>query len=170
MIVIKIINHRYTKKVSPENIPKMESKTFIRNDGFFLKNRPIHFHINRTIVIRPVKRNQLSFPSIEINKPLLNPVHRVSQIRFNFRSQFKLLPQIRCLITFRLESSIIIIDSNITYNIVRKVINVQQEKCRTANGALRETPASTGYPCEDLPSRTTRSRLLLRKEEIRPNI
>ena len=45
---------------------------------FFLKNRPIHFHINRTIVIRPVKRNQLSFPSIEINKPLLTPVHSVS--------------------------------------------------------------------------------------------
>ena len=41
---------------------------------FFLKNRPIHFHINRTTVIRPVKRNQLSFPSIEINKPLLTPV------------------------------------------------------------------------------------------------
>ena len=45
---------------------------------FFLKNRSTHFHINRTIVIRPVKRNQLSFPSIEINKPLLTPVHRVS--------------------------------------------------------------------------------------------
>ena len=44
---------------------------------FFLKNRPIHFHINRTSVIRPVKRNQLSFPSIEINKPLLAPVHSV---------------------------------------------------------------------------------------------
>ena len=32
---------------------------------FFLKNRPIHFHINRTIVIRPVKRNQLSFPALK---------------------------------------------------------------------------------------------------------
>ena len=31
MIVITIINHRYTKKVSPENIPKKESKTFISN-------------------------------------------------------------------------------------------------------------------------------------------
>ena len=31
MIVITIINCRYTKKVSPENIPIMESKTFIRN-------------------------------------------------------------------------------------------------------------------------------------------
>ena len=32
------------------------------------------------------------------------------------------------------------------------------------------TPALTGYSCEDFPSRTTWSRLLLRKEEIRPNI
>ena len=46
--------------------------------SFFLKNRPIHFHINNTIVIRPVKQNQLSFPSIEIDKPLLTPVHSVS--------------------------------------------------------------------------------------------
>ena len=34
----------------------------------------------------------------------------------------------------------------------------------------RGTPALTGYSCEDLPSRTTRNRLLLRKEEISPNI
>ena len=32
------------------------------------------------------------------------------------------------------------------------------------------TPALTGYSCEDFPSRTTQSHLLLRKEEIRPNI
>ena len=32
------------------------------------------------------------------------------------------------------------------------------------------TPALTGYSCENFPSRTTRSCLLLRKEEIRPNI
>ena len=31
-------------------------------------------------------------------------------------------------------------------------------------------PSLTGYSCEDFPSRTTRSHLLLRKEEIRPNI
>ena len=34
----------------------------------------IHFHFNRASVIRPVKHNQLSFPSIEINKPHLAPV------------------------------------------------------------------------------------------------
>ena len=32
------------------------------------------------------------------------------------------------------------------------------------------TPALTGYSCADLPSRNTRSCLLLGKEEIRPNI
>ena len=41
---------------------------------FFLKNRPIHSHINSTSVIKPVKQNQLSFSSIEINKPLPAPV------------------------------------------------------------------------------------------------
>ena len=32
------------------------------------------------------------------------------------------------------------------------------------------TPALTGYSFEDLPSRATQSSLLLRKDEIRPNI
>ena len=32
------------------------------------------------------------------------------------------------------------------------------------------TPALTGYFCGEFPYRTTRSCLLLRKEEIRPNI
>ena len=32
-----------------------------------------------------------------------------------------------------------------------------------------ETPALTGYSCEDFPSRTTQIHLLLRKEKIRPN-
>ena len=35
---------------------------------------------------------------------------------------------------------------------------------------LWRTPALTGYSCEDFPSRTTRSRLLLKTEEIRPII
>ena len=38
---------------------------------FFLKNRSIHFHINNTSVIRPVKQNQLHFASIEINNHFL---------------------------------------------------------------------------------------------------
>ena len=40
---------------------------------FFLKHRPIHFHINSTSVIRLVKQNQLSLTSIEINQPLPVP-------------------------------------------------------------------------------------------------
>ena len=32
------------------------------------------------------------------------------------------------------------------------------------------TPALTQYSCKNFPSRTTGSRLLLRKEKIRPNI
>ena len=32
---------------------------------FFVKNRPIHFHINSTSVIKPVKWNKLCFSSIE---------------------------------------------------------------------------------------------------------
>ena len=40
-------------------------------------NSTIHFHINSTSVIRPVKQNQLSFFSIEIIKPLPVPVLNV---------------------------------------------------------------------------------------------
>ena len=29
------------------------------------ENIPIHFHINNTSVVRPVKQNQLSFPSLK---------------------------------------------------------------------------------------------------------
>ena len=99
----------------------------------------MHFHINKTVVIRRVKRKQLSFLSIEINKPLLTLVCSVSLIRFKFRSHLKLLSQIRCLITVRIESSIISIDSSITDNVIRTVINIQQEKCTTTNGALRNS-------------------------------
>ena len=42
--------------------------------SFFLKHIPIHFDINRSIVIRPVKWNLLNFPNIEINKPLLDTI------------------------------------------------------------------------------------------------
>ena len=80
---------------------------------------------------------QLSFFSIEINKLLPAPVYSVSQI--TFRSQFLLLSQVRCLNTFIVEVSVISIDSNITDNIIREVIDEQQEKCRTKNGSLRNS-------------------------------
>ena len=48
-------------------------------------------------------------------------------------------PQIRCLITFKVENSIISIDRNIIDNFIRKVINVKLEKCSTNNGPLRNS-------------------------------
>ena len=45
---------------------------------FPLNNRPTHFDINNTSVIITVKRNKLSFSSIEINMPFPAPVHSVS--------------------------------------------------------------------------------------------
>ena len=53
------------------------------------------------------------------------PVYSVSWIRFNFRSQIKLLPQVRCLINFRKVSNVMSLDSNVTDNIIRKIINVE---------------------------------------------
>ena len=49
---------------------------------FFLKNRPIHFHINSTSVIILVKQNHLIFSSTEINKPLPALVHSSPQCAF----------------------------------------------------------------------------------------
>ena len=46
--------------------------------SFSLKERSTHFNTNSTSVIRPVKRNQLGFSSIEVNKPLPAPVPSVS--------------------------------------------------------------------------------------------
>ena len=49
---------------------RRESQPQLLKRWVFLKNRPIHFHINSTSVIRLIKWNQLSFFSIEINTPL----------------------------------------------------------------------------------------------------
>ena len=46
----------FRRERQPQNLKRL----------FFLKNRPIHFHINSTSVIRPVKQNKLSFSNIEI--------------------------------------------------------------------------------------------------------
>ena len=70
---------QFSREIQPQNL----------NRGFFLKNRPYQFHSSSTsVIIWPFKRNQLSFFSIELNKPLPAPVHSVSKIRFKFRSQF----------------------------------------------------------------------------------
>ena len=75
---------------------------------FFFKNRLIHFHTNSTRVIRTSNWNKSSW----IHKALSTsfPQCLVDQIQVQ---KLLLLPQIRCLITIRLESSVIDIDSNI---------------------------------------------------------
>ena len=78
-----------------------------------------------------------------------------------------MLPQVRWLITFRVESIIISIDSKITSSgrsliYSRKSVGPRMDPW--------ETPALTGYSYEDFPSSSTQSCLLLRKEEIRSNI
>ena len=131
---------------------------------FFLKNKPINFHVNRASVTRLIKWNQMSFSSIEINKPLLPPVQcLVNQI------QVQLLPQIRCLITVRVKSSIISIYSNITDNTVREVIKYTRKSIASTMEPW-ETPALTGYSCEDFPTWMTWSCLLLWKGERKLNI
>ena len=97
---------------------------------FFLKNRPINFHI---------KQKSLVFPVLQSASHFLPPVHSVSQIRFKFSNHLQLLLQIRCLIALKAESSIVRANSNITDTIIRKAISIQQEKCRTNNGALRNS-------------------------------
>ena len=47
----------------------------------------MHFQIYTTTIIYPVKWNKLSFPGIEINKPIAALVLSVLYIRFKFRGQ-----------------------------------------------------------------------------------
>ena len=71
--------------------------------------------------------------------------------------QKPLLVQIRCLVTLRVDCSIISINSNITDNIIRKVIDVHR-KSREARKEPWGNPALAGYSCDDFPSRIIRSR------------
>ena len=57
-----------------------------------------------------------------MNKSLATAIHSVSKVKFNFRTQHKLLPQIKGSNIFRVKSSIIRIDSNITNNIMRLIM------------------------------------------------
>ena len=102
---------------------------------FFRRNRPIHFHINSKSVARSVKR--WIFLAL-ISKTHFLPWSIVS-CRLKFRSQFWLFLEMRNPIKLRVGSSIISIVSNITENIIMKVINVLKEKFRTKNGALRNS-------------------------------
>lgn len=73
-----------------------------------------------------------------MNKSLATAIHSVSKVKFNFRTQHKLLPQIKGSNIFRVKSSIIRIDSNITNNIMRLIMY-----CRKMVG-LRSLSGSSG--------------------------
>ena len=89
---------------------------------FFLKNQPIYFHINSASVIRPV--NQVEFfahwNQQATSRP--SPWGLIDQIQV--QKPILVVARIRCLITLRVESTIINTDSNITDNIIKKVINL----------------------------------------------
>ena len=61
-----------TGKYGPQIPPYLDTFHIvsISEDDFFLKNGPIHFHINNTSVIRLINQNQLRFTSIEVSKKL----------------------------------------------------------------------------------------------------
>ena len=136
---------------------------------FFLKNRSIHFHISSTSDITMVKKTSWVFPVLKPTSYFLTQSKVSRRSDSKCRSQLYWLPQIRCLITLRVKSCIISIDSNIANNIIiwkPLIYSIKRE------GPWMDpwgTPELTGYSCKGFPSRTSRSCLLLRKYEIRPN-
>ena len=128
---------RKCKSLNP--LQKRKSTSALQRTIFLQEQAHTFSHHQHQLIVRLIKRNQLSFSGIKI-KALPVPVDSVSQVRFKFRSQSQLLPQIRCLITFTAESTIVSIDNNITgrdNNTIRKVINVQQERCGMKNEPFR---------------------------------
>ena len=63
-----------------------ERQSSILKDIFLKKDSSIFTSIAQEL-LRPVKRNKLSFSSIEIIKAFPAPVHSASQVRLKFRSQ-----------------------------------------------------------------------------------
>ena len=116
-------------------------------------------------VIRLVKWNKFIFSSIEINKPLPTPVHRVFVGQIQVQQPSPVVTADQMPDTFRVESSFISIDIKYSIRKVmysRKSIGTRMEPWRG--------PALIGYSCEDFPSRTSWTHLLLRKDEIRSTI
>ena len=81
--------------------------------------------------------SKFSFPSIKTNKPLPTTNNIISMVRFNFKNQLKLFAQIRSLVKFRLKRYIIIIDSNITGDISRRLLLYRRNSC-SKSGALKD--------------------------------
>ena len=88
----------------------------------FLKYRPIHFHNSTTSVIS--RSNETSWVFLAL-KPTshFQPQSTVPRWSDSCSEANSSYCHIRCLITLRVESSIISTDSNVTDNIIRKVIN-----------------------------------------------
>ena len=82
---------------------------------FFIRNWSIYFHMNSNKVIWPSNENKLTCSSFEMNS--------VNQMQV--QNQIQLLPPIRHLITFTVDSSTNSIDSNVTGSIIWKVSNTQ---------------------------------------------
>ena len=103
-----------------QNLEKKDTPSILK-DHFFQGHT--HFHFNSTSVVRMVRRNQLSFSSLEINKE-----RRVGQIQ---------VQKLAVLVTInQMPDNIkISIESNITNFIIQKVNNELQKKCRTKNNA-----------------------------------
>ena len=131
------------------------------------KSRPNHSHINSTSIKKWSNETSWVFPAFK------STIHFLPRSTVSHRSDFRsatISSSWHWTDTWsHLQRSIINIDSNFTDNIIRKVIYYS----RKSLGPTMEpwgTPALTGYSCEDFLSRTIRSCLLFRKEEIRPNI
>ena len=110
-IVIAPMQFRRERQSSEEKDRSSEDKTWK-----ILSLEQIHpFHINSTKVIIPVKRNKLSFLPPLNSTSLFLPQPTVSRrSEPTSEDNSSCCQKIRCLITLRVESSIIIIDSNIT--------------------------------------------------------
>ena len=112
--------------------------------NFVSRTDPSPFCINSTRVINFSNKLRLVFAAV---KSIIDffPNLECPYVRFKFRGQLLLQPQINYLITLRVDNSIISIDCNITDGIISQVVNVLQEKSRFKNGPLRNSIINKGF-------------------------
>ena len=153
---------RFNNRDDPNFNLKEKVNPSILKDYFSSRKDPSIFTSIAPMLLDPSNETSWIFPAlIQQSTSCPSPVTGKSKLIYQTLD----LPD---LITLRAESSIIIIDSYNTNNIIRKVINVYYENCRTKNAALGNSNINrifilvkTSHP---------ESCILLRKEEIRPNI
>ena len=115
---------------------KRKDNSIILKDGFISTTDPSFFTSIATELLH--RQNETSFPSIRINKSFSTPIKCISKVRFKFWSQIKLLPPLRSLKTFTVETSIINRVTNVYETSGRSLIH--SEKKVGTRMALR-TPA-----------------------------